>query len=254
MNPLENWSDIYDSLHSWLTDDISFYVEEATKSGGPVLELGCGTGRIVIPIAQAGISVTGLDLSETMLEMAHKKLSEPENRGLDIELVNANICDFSLNRLFKLIIIPFNGFLSLLTVEEEIKALENIKQHLEPDGKFIFNIFTPDLDMLVQEGDQVFHLRDVIDPITGQKFIVYHQSRYDNFSQIINVRMIIEELTSKGNVAQKIYRNYQLRYIHRWEMYHLLKLSGFSVEELYGDFNHTQFDEYSTEMVWVTYA
>ena len=236
MNPLYNWSDIYDSVHSWLTDDISFYVEEAIKSKGPVLELGCGTGRVVIPIAQAGISVTGLDLSESMLEMAHNKLSKPENSDLDIELVHANMCDFSLNRLFKLIIIPFNGFLSLLTVEEEIKALENIKQHLEPDGKFIFDIFTPDLNMLISEDDQVFHLRDVTDPLTNQKFILHHQSHYDNYNQIINVRMIIEQLTPEDIVTRKMYRDYQLRYIHRWEMYHLLNLSGFTVEELYGDF------------------
>jgi len=254
MNPLDNWSDIYDSLHSWLTDDIFFYLEEAKKSGGPILELGCGTGRIVIPIAKAGISVTGLDISESMLEVAKQKLLKLENRDLDIELVNANMCDFSLNRLFKLIIIPFNGLLSLLTVEEEIKALENIKQHLAPDGKLIFSIFSPDLNMLIHEEDQVFHLRDVVDPNTGQKFIMYHQSHYDNFNQIINVRIIIEKLTPKGNVTQKIYRNYQLRYIYRWEMYHLLNLSGFYIEELYGDFARNQFDESSTDMIWVTYA
>jgi hypothetical protein len=66
--------------------------------------------------------------------------------------------------------------------------------------------------------------------------------------------MIIEKLTSEDIVTQKMYRNYQLRYIHRWEMYHLLNLSGFTVEELYGDFSHNQFGESSTEMVWVTYV
>ena len=108
--------------------------------------------------------------------------------------------------------------------------------------------------MLISEDDQVFHLRDVTDPLTNQKFILHHQSHYDNYNQIINVRMIIEQLTPEDIVTRKMYRDYQLKYIHRWEMYHLLNLSGFTVEELYGDFNHTQFDESSTEMVWVTYA
>ena len=214
-----------------------------------MLELGCGTGRVAIPIVRAGIDVVGLDSSGAMLDVARRKA-----RDLDagkLTLVNADMRDFSLDRTFPLIIIPFRGFLSLLTVEDQTRALLNIQRHLAPGARLIFNIFVPDLDMLVQEGDVPYHFRDVTDPDTGHRYVLWHQSRNDNYNQIIDARIIAEELDDSGTMTRRFYRDFRLRYVYRWEMHHLLENCGFEVIDLYGDFARSPFDESSTEMVWV---
>ena len=246
----DQWAEIYDSVYSYVREDIPFYVEEARRSGGPVLDLGCGTGRVAIPIAQAGVAILGLDSSAAMLGVARRKMHGIQGGG-SLTLVQADMRDLSLDRKFSLAIIPFRGFLSLLTVEDQILTLHNLKGHLAPGGKLIFNIFVPDLNMLVQEGDVAYHFRDVTDPETGARLVLWHQSRYDNYNQIINARTIVEELDGAGVVSRRLYRDFQLRYVHRWEMHHLLRLCGYEILDLFGDFDRTPFDETSTEMVWV---
>ncbi len=248
----DQWAEIYDSVYSYVRDDIPFYVEEALRSGGPVLELGCGTGRVAIPIAQAGVDILGLDFSEAMLDVARRKSAMLEPGSGKLTLVHADMRDFSLpDRKFSLAIIPFRGFLSLLTVEDEVKTLLNIQRHLAPDGKLIVSIFVPDPHMLAQEGDLPYHFRDVTDPDTGREFIVWQQTNVDNPNQILYARLAIEELDEGRAVTRKIYRDFQLRYVHRWEMHHLLQLCGFQILNLYGDFERNSFDDASTEMVWV---
>jgi ubiquinone/menaquinone biosynthesis C-methylase UbiE len=245
------WADVYDSVYSYVRDDIPFYVDEALAAGGPVLELGCGTGRVTIPIAAAGVDITGVDSSPAMLDIARRKvpalpqdtrpaLVEGDMRALDLD-----------GRQFQLVIIPFRGFLALMTVEDQMSALSSISTHLAPGGKLVFDVFVPDLDMLVQEGDTPYHLRDVVDPDTGRRLVLWHQSAYDNHAQVIDARIIVEELDETGTVAQRYYRDFQLRYAHRWELHHLLTASGYTVDDLYGDFERTPFDEDGTDMVWV---
>ena len=249
----DQWAEVYDSVYSYVTDDIPFYIDEARSAGGSVLELGCGTGRVAIPIAQAGIEIVGLDSSAAMLEVARRKAEKaPGARGL--RLVEADMRDFSLDEVFGLVIIPFRGFLSLLSVEDQIQALANVRAHLAPGGKLAFNIFVPDLNMLVQEGDVAYHLRDVTDSDTGRRLVVWHQSAYDNHNQIIDARVIVDDLEADGVVGRRFYRDFQLRYSHRWEIRHLLEVCGFEIVDLFGDFERSPFDETSTEMVWVARA
>ena len=247
----DRWADIYDSVYSYVRDDIPFYVEEAVAAGGPVLELGCGTGRVAIPIAEAGVDIVGLDSSPAMLAVARRKIARHPGWVGSLSLVQGDMRDFSLGQRFNLVIIPFRGFLSLMTVEDQMRTLENIKRHLTPAGKLVFNVFVPDLDMLVQEGDVPYHFRDVTDPRTGVHLVLWHQSSSDNFNQVISARTIVEELDDEGVASRRLYRDFQLHYVHRWEMHHLLWTCGYRVLDLYGGFDRCPFDEFSTEMVWV---
>ncbi len=255
-SPYDAWAEIYDSVYSYVRADIPFYTQEAVKSGGPVLELGVGTGRVAIPTARMGIDVVGIDSSDAMLAVARSKLNRLGPDACSVELVTADMRDLDLTdctgerRRFPIITIPFRGFLALLTVEDQVRALQSIRRHLLPDGKLMFNIFVPDLSMVVEAGDTSRHLFDVTDPETGASYVLSHQSAYDTHNQIISVRMIIEELDGDGAVSRKLYRDYQLRYSYRWEMYHLLRSNGLEVEALYGDFDYSDFDENSEEMVW----
>lgn len=249
ISPYDAWAEIYDSVFSYVVEDIPFYVEESTRAGGSVLELGCGTGRVSIPIAQAGIDVVGIDSSPTMLTRAREKSREAGTPNL--KLLRADMRNFNISSKFDLVIIPFRGFLSLLSVDDEIRTLMNIKRHLAPGGKLIFDIFVPDLNMMVQEGDVPYHFRDVTDTETGKRLIIWNQADYDAFSQVMSIRTTIEKLDDSGRVSSKMYRDFALRYIFRWEMQHLLGMCGYDVRALYGDFERGQFHERSTEMVWV---
>ena len=246
------WAGVYDSVYSYVLDDIPFYVEEALAAGGPVLELGCGTGRVTIPIADAGVDITGVESSNAMLDVARRKaaaLSEDSRP----RLVAGDMRELSLGgQQFYLVIIPFRGFLALMTVEDQMSALSSISSHLAPGGKLIFDVFVPDLDMLVQAGDTSYHFRDVVDAETGRRLVLWHQSAYDNHAQIIDARIIVEELDEVGTVEKRYYRDFQLRYSHRWELQHLLTTCGYAVDDLYGDFERTPFDEDSMDIVWVT--
>lgn len=249
ISPYDAWAEVYDSVFSYVVDDIPFYVEEATRSGGTVLEVGCGTGRVSIPIAQAGIDVVGIDSSHMMLARAREKSQKAGTPNL--KLLRADMRDFNISSKFNLIVIPFRGFLSLLSVDDEIRTLMNIKRHLEPGGRLIFDIFVPDLNMMVQEGDVPYHFRDVTDTEAGKFLVIWNQANYDAFSQIMSIRTTIEQLDDFGRVSSKMYRDFALRYIFRWEMHHLLGLCGYDVRALYGDFERGSFQEDSTEMVWV---
>lgn len=251
MTSYDGWAGVYDSIYAYVREDIPFYVREAAQSGGPVLELGCGTGRVTLPIARSGVDVVGLDNSEGMLEQARGKARLLEDGHGGIDLRSGDMRDFSLGRTFPLVIIPFRGFLALLSVEDQVRCLAGIREHLEPGGRLIFNVFAPDPQMLVEDEDAAFHLRDVADPDTGRTFVIWQQTRVDNFNQILSVRLIVDEVDQDGTAVNRFYCDYQIRYAHRFEILHLLERCGYEVIDLYGDFDGSPFDEESGEMVWV---
>ena len=245
------WADIYDAVYSYVRADIPFYLGEALSTAGPILELGCGTGRIAIPIAQTGVDVVGIDSSHAMLERAQVKVDSLSPGDGAVNLFWSDMRDFSLDITFDLAIIPFRGFLALLTVEDQRRALLRIRDHLNVGGRLVFNIFVPDIQMLLQEGDTPYHLRDVADPLSGVNYVLWQQSSSDLHNQIMDVRITIEELDLHRAVVRKFYRDFQLRYAFRWEIYHLMVSCGFEVVDLYGDFERSPFDAASREMVWV---
>ena len=252
MNYYDSWAEIYDWVYAWRRDDVRFYVEQARLSGGSVLELGSGTGRVAIPIARAGVEVVGLESSTAMLREAQRKTGAASEASAGVPLwVEGDMRDFSLGRKFALVIIPFRGFLSLLSVGEQLDCLRHIRGHLAPGGRLIFDVFVPDLDMLTDDDSTPFYVEDVRHPDSDRRLIIWHHNRFDNHNQINNARTILEEVDSGGEVVRRLYREFQVRYIHRFEAQHLLELAGFRVEELYGDFELGPFDEDSADMVWV---
>ena len=143
MTTFDQWAGLYDWVFAGKHDDIPFYVEEAVSSGSPVLELGSGTGRIAIPIAKSGIEIVGLESSTEMLKVAEAKSKALGASGSRITWTYGDMRDFSLGREFALVIIPFRGFLSLLSVEEQRSCLRCVKDHLAPGGRLVFDIFVP---------------------------------------------------------------------------------------------------------------
>jgi len=246
----DTWADLYDRVHD-ITEDIPFWVQEAQASGGPVLELACGTGRVAIPIAQAGVPVVGLDNSPVMLKQARAKARRLGLGADQLKFVRGDMRDFLLGQRFPLVIIPFRSFQALLSVADQYQALTAVKAHLKPGGRLIFSLFVPDLNLLIRDPSVPFLDKEIIDSETGHRLLVQHQVRYDNFNQVMDVRHIIEEVDEHGDRGRSTYLDYQVRYLHRFEAQHLLDACGYEVLEVYGGFNREPLDETSTEMVWV---
>ncbi len=238
-----------------LPGDVQFYVEEARHCGSPVLELGCGTGRVLIPTAQAGIPIVGLDRSPDMLAVAREKLAglgaETENH---VRLVEGDMRSFSFGERFNLITIPFRAFLHLMTDEDERAALHCIRDHLADGGRLIFNIFDPKLEIITAHqgiaGLAQQKMREFVNPETGRRVILWAQRTYDLDQQAIYEERIFEEIDAEGRVASRTYTPLTLRWIYRYEMAHLLELCGYQIEALYGDFKRGPFHP-EGEQIWV---
>jgi SAM-dependent methyltransferase len=247
----DGWAEIYDRVYVYLDYDLPFYVERATGSGGPVLEMGCGTGRVALALARAGIDVTGVDISPRMIDAAQAK-AEAEGLASKAHFSVGDMADFEAGGEFAMVAFPFRSFQSMLTVEDQREALENASAHLRPGGLLVLDVFAPDLAQLANPRDEAvpFHIRDVNQP-DGTAIVVWGQNQWNGVDQVNSARLIIEELSETGEMTRRLYRDFDLRYTFRYEMQHLLELSGFTVEELYGDFDGGPVTEDSDDLVWV---
>lgn len=242
--------DYYDLLFAGLPGDVDFYMEEAKKARpGRVLEIGCGTGRVLIPIAQAGVEVTGLDASPDMLCVLRRKMSaldEPVRKR--VELIEDDMTCFDLSRRFSLVMIPCRAFLHLLTVEEQRQALRCIREHLADDGRLIMNVFDPRLDALLDDTTAVQEQRT--DPKTGNKVVMRSIARHDLERQVLETDFTFEEFDADGGSVSRVHAPLTLRWTYRYEMEHLLELCEFTIEALYGDFERGPF-RYGGEQIWI---
>ncbi len=252
-HPFDDWADIYDGVYAYLTHDIPFYVQQSLVSGGPVLELGCGTGRVSLAIAGAGFDVVGIDISPRMLEAAQRK-ADDQGLSARCHFVHGDMRTVGLEGRFPLVIMPFRSFQSMLTVDDQRQALANAKAHLTPGGRLALDIFAPDIPMLAVDDPTMFHVRDVPQQETGHTFVVWGQNRWDHLAQTNAARLVIEELDQDATVLRRLYREFTIRYTFRYEMQHLLETCGFTVEVVYGDFDGNPVAEDSSDLVWVARA
>jgi SAM-dependent methyltransferase len=234
--------------------DIAFWVAAAVESGGPVLELGCGTGRVLIPTARAGIELVGMDLSPSMLAIcSHKLAEEPADVRARVTLVQANMCDFQLRRDFALATMPFRPFQHLITVEEQIACLETVHRHLAPGGRLILDLFNPSLPFLVDEsrseesGDEPeFTMPD------GRRVMRrFRNARRDWLVQVQDVELIYY-VTHPDGRRERLVHAFPMRYLFRYEAEHLLARCGFRIDALYADYDKRPYGTtYPGELIFV---
>jgi SAM-dependent methyltransferase len=248
-------ADLYDYVVPYRNrPDVAFFVEAAVESGGPVLEVGCGTGRVLIPTARTGIEIIGLDLSGHMLAVCRERLRrEPEDVQARVGLVQADMRDFALRQAFKLATIPFRPFQHLTTVEGQLACLVNIHRHLATGGRLILDIFNPSLEALVQDnlGKETGDEKSFTTP-DGRKVVRRHRivSR-DRFNQINQVELIYY-VTHPDGREERLVHAFPMRYLFRFEAEHLLARSGFELEHVYADFDKQPYgSKYPGELIFV---
>jgi ubiquinone/menaquinone biosynthesis C-methylase UbiE len=235
-------------------DDVRFLVDEAQKAGAPVLEIGCGTGRVVIPIAQAGINITGLDFSPQMLANAREKIA---NLDLDvrgrIELVEGDMRDFSLGRQFNLIAVTW-CFFFLTTPVDQQKTLRCIHTHLRPRGRLILINTDPKVELIAARlgplGTALEKTDEFVLQANGHRVVVWRSREIDLEPQLTKTIEIHEELDIDGRVIQRTQKKLTSRFTYRYEMQYLLELCGYRIEALYGDFKRGPFEPGELQ-IWV---
>lgn len=234
--------------------DVGFFVAMAREAGGPVLELGCGTGRVLIPTAKAGAQIVGLDASTPMLAVCRKKLShESSDVQGRVQLVQADMREFLLRRDFPLVTIPFRSFQHLLTVQDQLACLGRIHDHLRPGGLLVLDIFNPSLPRLVDERYLVEAEEEPPFSMPDGRRVV-RQSRLvsrDLARQTLEVEFTYT-VTCQDRREEKLKCLFPIRYFFRFEVEHLLARSGFLVEAVYGDYDRRAFGiKEPEEMIFV---
>jgi SAM-dependent methyltransferase len=246
----------YDLFHGggMLAGDVDFYLDCARRYGDPILEIGAGTGRILLPLAAAGHEVVGLDISAAMLAVADEKLAErPEVADL-VQLLEADMTNFELDRKFPLILVAARSFQHLLTSAEQRRALGCIRRHLKPGGHLVLDLFDPYFELLFEDGSKPSVPREEIDPKSGMTIRRSLVSRHnDPMNQTIREVLLYESLDQTGAVVTSEETSWTLRWNMRQEIAYLLELCGFEAVEQFSDFAKSP-PAYGREQLWVARA
>lgn len=248
-------SELYDSIVPYRDrPDVRFFVDLATEGRGPVLELGCGTGRVLIPTARAGVNITGVDASPGMLAVCRRKLAgEPAAVQSRVRLVEADMRRFDLGETFRLVTIPFRPFQHLLTVGDQLECLSRIRQHLADTGKLVIDVFNPLLTVLAGTdlNNEESAGPDFVTP-DGRKVIPTHRVTARHLDQqIIDVELIYS-VTHPGGRQERLVHAFRMRYFFRYELEHLLARAGFVVEAVFADYEkHPYGSKYPGELIFV---
>jgi SAM-dependent methyltransferase len=224
----------YDALNRHIVADIPFYVEEAQRASGEVLEIACGTGRLTIPIAQAGVKITGLDVSPSMLAHARSKANLA---GIDISWVEADCREFALQKKFRLIFIPFNSMQHLHDLESLRRFFAKVREHLAPGGRFIVDVFNPSVVLLNRDPSIRYCERTYDDP-DGRGVITLEQtSKYDDAAQVNRILWYFSRDGEPDFRVEKL----ELRCFFPQELDLVMHAHGFRIEQKFGNFERKPF-------------
>ncbi len=233
---------IYDGMNTHL-NDLPFYRRWLPKSPeARILELCCGTGRLTIPIAQAGYDITGVDYTPSMLEQAKVKAAEA---GLAIEFIEADMRTLDLSDTYELIFIPFNSIHHLYTNEDLFQTLANVKQHLKAGGTFLFDCFNPNIHYIV-EGEKEQKEVAAYQTEDGRKVRITQTMKYEKDTQVNRIAWH-HFIDGKFDSIQSL----DMRMFFPQELDAYLKWSGFDIVHKFGGFEGEVFSDQSDKQVFV---
>lgn len=237
-------ANIYDKVYAGLKADIPFwqnFAREMCGENGEALELACGTLRVMLPVAEAGVRVTGIDESPYMLELAQKKIdAADENVRARISIQQGDMRAFDLPQKFNLIYIPFNTFGILTTSADQLAALASIKKHLAPDGVFALQVFFPDVTRM--HGEVLKRWQAEMDETfaDGSRVMRDNVRAVDTRKQILSVTWRNKEYQDQILVREWL-TDLELSYFFPRELEHLLARAGFEITRFWGNYERQDF-------------
>jgi len=239
----------FDADYADYTDDLPLVEAYAQRTGGPVLELGCGTGRLLLPLANAGYEVTGVDLSPEMLRIARSR-AEAAGVAQRVTLVQGDYTDAPLAGAYRLALVMMNTFLHLTSQSAQLRALRHWREHLAPGGLLLIDIFNPDVAQLASLDGRIEWDKTWTDTQTGATVMKFLARTVDLDEQIIHVNLIYDEIDTDGQVRRTLVP-FDHRYVWRFEAELLLDKAGFALKEVYGDRSLGPFEGDSDTMILV---
>jgi SAM-dependent methyltransferase len=237
---------LYDAVHAGTPGDVEHYLRLA-EGASSVLELGCGSGRVLVALAAAGLDASGIEIDRGMLEAARDRAAR---EGVRVTLIEADMASFELERRFDRIIVPFTGLCCLLTPERLEACLRSARAHLAPGGLFAFDVYVAD-DFHDQTRPEDYP-DDLLEPVAeiihdGEALRVLEKSRWDRDRQRVDATYVY--VGPDGNVRHV--HTIGHRYLRRHEVEPLLARAGLSIVSLHGDFSGGPYDPSGGSLVVV---
>jgi SAM-dependent methyltransferase len=241
-------ADLYDAYVT-TANDVPFFVDEAQRTQGPVLELMAGTGRISLPLAEAGVRLTCVDLSGPMLARLRSKLAV---RQLSVTTYEMDVSRLALaERGFALVLLPFQSFGELLTRDNQQAALGAVAAHLAPGGRFICTLHNPSVRRRTIDG-QLRLLGTVPLPDRDATLLLWSLQQLTSDASEVRAAQLYELYDGDGRLEDKRWLDVRFRLVERPEFKAMAEAAGFRVVALYGDYDRTHFDdENSPYMIWM---
>lgn len=236
---------LYDWEHADYRDDIDFYLNIVRE--GPVLEAGVGTGRVMLPLVEAGFEVWGVDSSPAMLAAAEQRLSSHDRA----RLIQTSILELEVEARFATALMPLNFLWHLIEPEPRLEALRVIRRHLKPGGLLVIDLSNP-LTMADRGADG--ELRQRYTGRQGDRSLsVYSAAWDDEAEQIIRLALTYDEIDSTG-ALHRSQSELKLRYAYRSEVELLLRLCRFQIAQVYGSYELEPYRSSSPRLIFVATA
>ena len=226
-SPYDAIAELYDPWSASVVEDVGFYLDEARRSGGPVVELGVGTGRIAVPIAADGIRVIGVDSSRGMLDVCARRAALA---GVELDLRVGDLREPPVHEHVPLVICPFRSLLHMQTNDDRRRVLAAVQRLLRPGGRFVFDVFTPGADDIAHTHERWLEREPGI----------FELARWDEEARTLT-------LTVRGPDGET---TMALAWLSVEEWRALLEESGFEVEACYGWFDRKPFSG-GDDSVWI---
>ncbi|HBE41945.1 MAG TPA: hypothetical protein DDW27_12205 [Bacteroidales bacterium] len=239
----DTFARFYDLIYHQMRDhiDLDFFLDEAGRTNGKILEAGSGTGRLFTNALNLGADIYGIDISESMLKFLKSKISPDQHFRVSVQ----NIMDFRFDFKFDLIIAPFRVIMHIEDKGDQLRAINNVYDHLNQNGRFIFDTFIPDLNQLIKGLNNIVDFEGEYEPGKRIKRIV--TTKPDLINQTINITFKIEwdEDSMRKSEEWKV----PLRYFFRYELEHLVERSKFETYRLMGDYHGNELSNNSKEFI-----
>lgn len=242
----DEFAEFYDAKHAPSVDgDLEFYVDQAKRADGPVLELGCGTGRIYLEMLREGVDATGIDLSAGMLDELRRKAAA---EGLEPDVRRADMTDFATDRAYDLVVVPFRAFLHNTTRADQQATLRNARAALADGGRLAVNFFAPNFDHICGSYGETQATTVERD---GEQFHVETETTFvDELDRVVRTTQVVYD-DDRTRVGESAYR---LRLVTKSEFELLLETTGFEDWNVYGGFGLVEEPSVDRELVWVAEA
>jgi SAM-dependent methyltransferase len=238
----------YDVVYAQVRDgvDNEYYLRQIAASGGPVLEIGVGTGRLFCEALRRGADVDGVDRSASMVAALRRKLAPEAHRRVRV----ADAVTMRLERRYALILAPFRVLSHVIAVEEQLRLLDNVHSHLLPGGRFIFDLYVPSLKLLLEGMNNQLDFDGEYAP--GRRLQRFVSARPDLLRQVTDVRMTFV-WDEDGCEVRKEWA-FTMRFFFRFEIEHLVARSQLRLEAIHGDFGEGPLVPESKEFIVVCRA